>query len=139
MDFFHYRDENQAFASLAAHFIGGPLRVRVDGPARVIPVMLVSANYFDTLGVKARLGRALTPADGRSRTINAIVLSDVGWRRFFDADPAIVGRTAFIEGKPATIVGVLPASFTGAFAPMLPQIYAPVLETPDINSLAAPG
>src|SRR5262245_51037963 len=127
-DFFHYRDESQAFASLAAHFVGGILRVRVDGPARVIPVMLVSANYFETLGVKARLGRTLTPADGRSPTINAIVLSDVGWRRFFDADPAILGRTAFIEGRPATIVGVLPASFTGTLAPMLPQIYAPMLE-----------
>src|SRR5215467_3381084 len=129
-DFFHYRDENQTFTALAAHFIGGPQRVRVDGPARAIPVMFVSGNYFDTLGVKARLGRALTPADGRAPAIHAIVLSDVGWHRFFDANPAIVGRTAFLEGRPTTIVGVLPPSFKGTNAPMVPQIYAPMLESP---------
>src|SRR5215467_1910578 len=129
-DFFHYRDENQTFTALAAHFIGGPQRVRVGGPARAIPVMFVSGNYFDTLGVKARLGRALAPVDGRAPVIQAIVLSDVGWHRFFDADPAIIGRTAFVEGRPTTIVGVLPPSFKGTNAPMVPQIYAPMLELP---------
>ena len=98
-DFFHYRDENQTFTALAAHFIGGPQRVRVDGPARAIPVMFVSGNYFDTLGVKARLGRALTPVDGRAPVIQAIVLSDGGWHRFFDADPTIIGRTAFVDRR----------------------------------------
>src|SRR5262249_58094728 len=77
-----------------------------------------------------RLGRALTPVDGRAPVIQAIVLSDVGWHRFFDADPAIIGRTAFVEGRPTTIVGVLPPSFKGTNAPMVPQIYAPMLELP---------
>jgi predicted permease len=129
-DYFRYRDENQSFAALAAHFVGGPERVRVDGPARVIPVTLVSGNYFETLGVRARLGRALTPTDAHSGAVEAVVLSDAGWRRFFDSDPAIVGRTAFIEGAPATIVGVLSPSFTGTIGPMLPQMYAPILELP---------
>ena len=131
-DYFRHRDENQTFTSLAAHFIGGPRAVRVDGPARTIPVLLVSGNYFDTLGVRAYLGRALMPADGRTRSTQAIVLSDVGWRRFFDADPKIVGRTAYIDGQPATIVGVLPASFTGTNAPMVPQIYAPIADATDL-------
>jgi putative ABC transport system permease protein len=130
-DFFHYRDENQTFTALAAHFIGGPKPVRVDGPARMIPVQLVSGNYFETLGVRAHLGRALTPADGRSRVPRSVVLSDIGWRRYFDADPKIVGRTAYIEGQPATIVGVMPASFTGTNSPMVPQMYAPIAEVAD--------
>ncbi|HXD72237.1 MAG TPA: ABC transporter permease, partial [Vicinamibacterales bacterium] len=129
-DYFHYRDENQTFTALAAHFIGGPMPVRVDGPARMIPLMLVSGNFFETLGVHAYLGRTLTPADGKTAFPEAVVLSDAGWRRFFDADPKIVGRTAFIEGRPATIVGILPGGFVGANAPMVPQMYAPIAEVP---------
>jgi predicted permease len=129
-DFFHYRDENQSFASLAAQFVGGPMRVRVDGPARMIPVQWVSGNYFETLGVRPQLGHTFTSSDARAPAIEAVVLSDVGWRRFFDADPGIVGRTAFVNGHPATIVGVLPPSFTGTFTPLVPQAYAPILESP---------
>lgn len=129
-DYFRYREQNQAFSALAAQFIGGPMRVRTEGPARVIPMMLVSANYFETLGVPAAMGRVLMSPDGKPGSGEVIVLSDVGWRRFFDRDPGIVGKTAFINGRPATIVGVAPAWFTGTNAPMVPQIYAPIVEAP---------
>lgn len=135
-DYFEYRDRNQTFSSLAAQFAGWPSAVRSDGESRMIPVTPVSANFFSTVDVPAAMGQLFEPGDITSRTRDVIVLSDAGWRRFFDADPAIIGTTAVVDGIPRTIVGVTPSWFSSTYLPLVPQIYAPVLverRTPDTS------
>jgi predicted permease len=86
---------------------------------------IVSAQYFRMIGVNAQLGRVFvdeedTPAGARS----AMLISDGLWRRYFGADPGVMGRTLRLEGIPMTIVGVMPPGFKGetgrteAWAPM---------------------
>jgi predicted permease len=128
-DYYEYRDRNQSFSNLAAQFIGGPGAVRIDGPPQMIPVIWVSANYFDTVGVPAAMGRPLKPEDGLFAAADVIVLSDSGWHRYFGADANIIGKTAVIDGIAKTIVGVMPEWFRGTNAPMVPQIYTPIRET----------
>jgi predicted permease len=128
-DYWQYRDQNQSFTDLAAQSIGGPARVRIDnGPPQMIPVMPVSGNYFRTLGVTAAIGRTITPTDARAGAANVIVLSDAGWRRFFGADPAVLGKAVLMNGIVRTIVGVTPDSFKGTTSPLVPQMYAPIPE-----------
>jgi hypothetical protein len=131
VDFIQYRDRNQTFAGLAASHIGGPTRVRWDGPTQMIPVTPVTGNYFELLGVTAALGRTLTPADAEGGRSESVVLSDAGWRRFFRSDSHILGTTVFLDGAPHAIVGVLPEWFTGTLAPMVPQIYRVIPERAD--------
>ena len=81
---------------------------------------LVSANTFAMLGGRARLGRALDQADAAAGS-NVVVISAGAWQRYFQGDPAVLGRTitlktlgpeaGFLDGTPLTIVGVMPASF----------------------------
>jgi predicted permease len=130
-DYLQYRDRNQTFAGLAASQIGGPTRVRWDGPTEMIPVTPVTGNYFELLGVTAALGRTLAPGDAAQGRSASIVLSDAGWRRFFRADSNVIGTTVFLDGVPHTIVGVLPDWFTGTLAPMVPQIYRVIPERAD--------
>jgi predicted permease len=78
-----------------------------DEPEQVLAGQ-VSLNFFDTLGVSARLGRTFSAADGDTRVA---VLSDGLWRRRFGADPSIVGRTIEISRKPTLVVGVMPSRF----------------------------
>jgi len=126
-DFIAYRDRNQTFSALTASHIGGPARVRIDGAPQMVPVSPVTGNFFDALGVSAAMGRTLRPEDGKSGAAPVIVLSDAGWHRFFHARPDIVGTNAYINGEPTTIVGVMPASFSGTNVPMVPQIYRPLI------------
>jgi predicted permease len=127
-DYFEYRDRNQTFSSLAAQYVGAPASVRTaEGPARMIPVTPVSANYFSTVGVPAAMGRTFAPDDLQERA-DVIVLSDAGWRRFFNADPAIIGKVAVVDGIPRTIIGVTPAWFSGTALPVVPQIYMSAIE-----------
>ncbi len=76
----------------------------------------VSAGYFEGLGVRVSLGRALGVADDRADAPLAVVLSDAYWRRRFGGDPAVIGKTILVNLNPATIVGVAPAEFRGVGA-----------------------
>jgi predicted permease len=78
-----------------------------DEPEQLLAAQ-VSATFFETLGVSARLGRTFSAADGEARVV---VLSEGLWRRRFGADPAMVGRTIDISRRPAVVVGVMPARF----------------------------
>jgi predicted permease len=104
-----YRRDGRALADLAA-YTGEDLQL-ADGEApERLSAMLVTASYFDVLGVRPRLGRLFTAADERQHA-DVVVISEALWRRRFAADPAIAGRRVRMSGRTFTILGVLPAGF----------------------------
>lgn len=75
---------------------------------------LVSASYFEVLGVRAQRGRTFGPEDDGAPGTNAVlVLSHGYWRRRFAGDPAVIGRSVTVEGRSHVVVGVAPRGFTG--------------------------
>jgi predicted permease len=86
----------------------------------------VTGNFFQVLGVQARLGRPLLPDDdGRGFARPVIVLSDAGWRKLFQGDRVVVGRRVPIDGAPHEIVGVMPDDFRG-LSITAPDYWAPL-------------
>ena len=86
------------------------------GDPEVIAAAAVSGDFFQLLGVPPLVGRSLLPDDDRPGSAVA-VLSYALWRERFAADPGVVGRTMVLQGRPHTIVGVMPSQFafpTGA-------------------------
>jgi putative ABC transport system permease protein len=83
-------------------------------PAERVRAELVSTNLFSTLGARPTLGRVIMPADSvRTSSGVVAVLSEPLWRRQFGGDSSVIGATAMLDRFPVTIVGVMPASFTG--------------------------
>ena len=77
---------------------------------------LVAGSYFQVMGVDAQLGRVFGPGEDTTAAGNpVVVLSDDTWRRKFDGDRGIVGRTVRLNGFPYTIVGVAESGFHGRF------------------------
>jgi len=70
-----------------------------------------SAQLFSLLGVRPSLGRTLVDADDLPKSANSAVISDRLWRRIFDADPLVIGRTITYSGEAFTVVGVMPPEF----------------------------
>ncbi|HEX7136822.1 MAG TPA: ADOP family duplicated permease, partial [Vicinamibacterales bacterium] len=79
---------------------------------------VVTGNYFQVLGLRARLGRTLMPEDDRAGAARAVLLSYALWARDYGSNPGIVGQTIRIHNQPYTIVGVAEKSYTG-MVPML--------------------
>jgi putative ABC transport system permease protein len=76
----------------------------------------VTWNYFSVLSARPAAGRVLLPEDDKPMAAKVIVLSDALWRRRFNADPNIVGRSLTLDGELWTVIGVMPASFRGVMS-----------------------
>src|SRR2546430_1382053 len=77
---------------------------------------IVSANYFDALGVQPILGRGFRPEEGTGRNAHPVtVISYRTWQDRYGGDPNIIGRTQILNGVQHTIVGVAPEKFHGTF------------------------
>src|SRR5437588_6091023 len=79
-------------------------------------VGIVSANYFDALGVKPILGRGFRPEEGTWRNAHPVaVISYRIWKDRYNFDPNIIGRAQYMNGVQHTIIGVAPERFHGTF------------------------
>ncbi|MFL6513576.1 MAG: ADOP family duplicated permease [Chthoniobacterales bacterium] len=77
---------------------------------------IVSANYFDALGVRPILGRGFRPEEGTGRNAHPVaVISYRTWKDRYNSDPNIIGRTQYMNGVQHTIIGVAPEKFHGTF------------------------
>ncbi|MGH9160464.1 MAG: ADOP family duplicated permease [Vicinamibacteraceae bacterium] len=119
------RDHAPVFDHLAA-YADLPLTLRDNERMDRVTGELVSGTYFDTLGVPAALGRTIGPTDDRPGVAGAVVISDRLWRRRFDADPSIVGRTIQLNGLQCAVVGVTAASFLGLQVGQSPDLWLPL-------------
>lgn len=71
----------------------------------------ISWDLFPTLGIPPALGRHLTPQDDQVGAEPVVVISDDVWRRRYNGDASTIGRSVSVNGRPHTIVGVMPPGF----------------------------
>jgi putative ABC transport system permease protein len=71
----------------------------------------ISWNLFRVLGITPALGRDFLASDDKPSAQATAILSNAFWKRRFAADPAIVGKSVYLDAKPFTIIGVMPPSF----------------------------
>ena len=120
------RRRNDALESLAGH--AGPYGVTLtgDAPPQRIFLELVTANYFDTLGITPSVGRFFFDSeDAVPGAHPVLVLSHTAWRTRFAARADIAGQTVEINRMRFTIVGVAPPGFKGLDAVFGPDVWVP--------------
>lgn len=118
MAIYRYQDYN--FASAGE----GTATERVSG-------MMVSADFFRTFGQTAVLGRDLTSADDQPGGNPVAVIGGGFWQRRFGASPSVLGHLVTLNGKPYTIIGIMPAEFTLYGAQH--DVYTPIGQWTDPN------
>jgi putative ABC transport system permease protein len=109
-DYTEWRRRSRSFAQLGAFSFKGVTISNGDSPDRVTAAYTTAAT-FPMYGVKPQLGRVFTSDEDRPGHDGVVVLSDGFWRRNFAAAPDVAGRTMTVNGRPVTIVGVMPANF----------------------------
>jgi putative ABC transport system permease protein len=119
-----YRDRNTSLAGLCAA-TNFPLALDWSGNAEPeqINAFMVTANYFDVLGVKPVIGRTFTPDEDKKPGGNPlVVLSYSLWVRRFGADKNVIGRAMTLNRDTYTVIGVGPAGFKGTFSLANPDL-----------------
>ena len=109
-NFVDWRRDSRTFSSLAAFDEFSPTLSGRDEPER-LRALGASGTLFTTLGASASLGRTLVPSDDDPGAASVAVLSHGLWSRLFGAASDALGRSLLLDGRPYTIVGVMPAGF----------------------------
>jgi putative ABC transport system permease protein len=109
-NYFAWKEETSSFTDVAA-FNVDVATLSGDGTAERVTASVVTPDFFSVLGVKPELGTTFSVDAAREADGDLVVLGHDLWVRRYGADPAVVGRTIRIDGRPHTVVGVLPATF----------------------------
>jgi macrolide transport system ATP-binding/permease protein len=125
-DFLDFEKNSTLFESFIVDKITGT-SLSVGDRAEIASVGIVTANYFDALGVRPILGRGFRPEEGIGRNGHpVVVLSYRTWRDRYGSDPGIIGKTQYLNGVQHTIVGVAPEKFHGTFIGYWFSFWVPV-------------
>src|SRR5262245_52512214 len=111
-DFIDYRAQNSVFEHFGASFsVGSSVNLTGGGEPERLNSRVVTANYFDALGVRPLYGRAFKSEEEQFGRHRVAVLSYGLWKRRFGADQAVVGREITVNEEKYTVIGVMPPDF----------------------------
>ena len=119
-----------AMSAYVMDFVG----VRALGHSDRVFANFVTSDFFATLGLQPALGQLIFPGEAdKSGVAPTVILSYPYWQQRFGGDSSILGTSIFVNGKPATIVGVAPRGFFGPYTPAEISVFLPFgLSSPDV-------
>ncbi|MDA1277221.1 MAG: ABC transporter permease [Verrucomicrobia bacterium] len=121
-----YRAQSTTLEGVTAAF-NVELGLGHDGKLERVPGDVVSANFFEVLGVRMTTGRGFRPEEDQSPGGNpVVVISHALWKRTFGGDPGIVGTAVTINGHGFTVIGVAAKGFIGIDIMSATQAWVPL-------------
>jgi predicted permease len=137
LDIEQWRERSHAFSQIAFFSSNERRASFLEGSAGAMHVssVPVSANLFDTLGVRPAMGRVFLARDPGG-SVNAadehsLLLSDAAWRTNYGADPGILGKSVELNGERFNVIGVMPRGFmfpsAGSSFNGMPVVWKPIV------------
>jgi len=134
-DYAAYRDEAKVFAGLAA-YTQRSMSLTIGDETERIWGEIVTGNYFDVLATPPAQGRGFLPEEDRTPGTHPVaVISDGFWKRRFNSDKEIIGKTILLSNQSFTIIGITAENFAGATIISPPDLWVPMMSEP----LVQPG
>jgi hypothetical protein len=110
-DYEDLRAAQKSFAMMAGYLNGSTINVTYRNNPQRYTGGYVTEDFFRIVGVSPIMGRDFTAEDNKPGAEKTTILGHEIWQRDFNADPHIVGQSVRINGKAATIIGVMPRNF----------------------------
>jgi putative ABC transport system permease protein len=121
-NFVAWRERNHSFQSMAA-FLNSPMNLIGDRGGEQVPGLAVTADFFETLGVRPLLGREFRPGEYWNSEPREVVLSYGAWQRLFGGRPDVIGKKISIDASHHEVIGVMPPGF--GFPNLKAELYVP--------------
>src|SRR5258708_3335568 len=127
------RDHNSVFSGLiATDWV--QVGVQWHNQPELVAAELVSGNYFDVLGVQPAVGRVLVASDDVVPDANPVALLSFSyWQRRFGADPTVVNQRILVNGRPFTVLEVVPPGFHSVVIGDTPDLFVPMTMKAEIS------
>lgn len=121
-------EESHALKGLSGYQIEVEVNWRAEAQSVSLLPLIVTANFFDVLGAPMSMGRGFTAAEAEiGRSSDVVVVSHGFWQKRLGGDPAVLGRSLTFNGRPYTVVGVLPAALRALPGyGVAPEVYLPL-------------
>ncbi len=125
-NFIDWRAAQDVFSGLAIYRTDGA-KLKTTDSAEQVTIAEVSQDFFAVVGLHTAIGRDLRPDDDRVEAAPVTWLTHAAWKRFFQAQPDLVGRTVMLNGVATTVAGILPEEFrfhryADAYVPIEPIV-----------------
>ena len=123
-DYLDWKKENTVFENIAVSRRETSNLSGLQGmqPEQILGA-LVTANFFQVIGLKPQIGRVFTEEEDRAGGPALAVISDKLWQRLFQRDPSVLGRTLNFAGEFYTVIGVMPPQM---FSPRTAEVWFPL-------------
>jgi len=115
-DYEDLRAGQQSFAKMAGYLSGSTINVSYKNNPQRYTGAYITEDLFKIIGVSPIMGRDFTADDNKPGAEKVAILSHEIWKRDFNGDPNIVGQSVRVNGKAATIIGVMPPNFKFPFS-----------------------
>jgi predicted permease len=124
-EFTDWRRQSAPFAALAGYSSYKAMNAEIGGSAVAIRAVMASDNFFEIFGVSPILGRTFEKGEEDSGRKFVAVLSNEIWQTMFGSRPSAIGEKIKLDGRPYTVIGVMPAGFRFPIS-QLNAIYIPL-------------
>lgn len=127
-NYYERRGRIAAFTSIGAYRDGNGI-IGEPGSTERESITQVSPDFFATLGVVPAVGRVFSDSDMSYESARIVILTDAYWRRHFNGDRSVLGRSIRVNGFRHTVVGILPADYR--FLSSKARLYFPLSSNPE--------
>lgn len=131
LDFQDIERGQGSFESMAAWF-GGTVNVSIDNNPIRFTGSRISHTWLDIIGTEPLIGRNFAPEEDSPGAAPVIILGYAAWQSHYGGDPEVVGKTASINGKLGTVIGVMPKDFS---FPARDEVWVPLESQLDFGQL----
>src|SRR5947199_7842559 len=118
-DYEDLRNAQQSFAQMAGYLTGSTINVTYKNNPQRYTGAYITEDLFKIIGASPIMGRDFTADDNKPGAEKVAILRHEIWKRDFNGDPSIVGQRVRLNGKAATIIGVMPPNFKFPFSEQL--------------------
>ncbi|HXY60742.1 MAG TPA: ABC transporter permease [Chthoniobacterales bacterium] len=115
-DYEDLKAAQKSFSMMAGYLSGSTINITYKNNPQRYTGGYVTEDFFKIVGVSPVLGRDFTAEDNKPGAEKTVILGDEIWRRDFNADANIIGQGVRVNGKAATVIGIMPAGFKFPFS-----------------------
>lgn len=110
-NFLDWKRQQTSFSALTIYRTAATVNLKINGSAQRLSTVMVDSDFLKVLGYQPMLGRDLRAEDDLPNAPPTVLLPYSTWVKQFNSDKEVVGRAVDVDGRSATIVGVLPQAF----------------------------